>query len=56
VAVGGRARALTQGAPSLRVKRVVVARLSHRSGLAGDVRRGQGSVFATRSAKCARVD
>ena len=56
VAVGGRGRVLTQGAPSRRVKRVVVARLSHRQGLAGDVRLGRGSVFATRSAKCARVD
>ena len=56
VAVGGRGRVLTQGLPSLRVKHVVIARVSHRQGLAGDVRRGQGSVFATRSAKCARVD
>lgn len=56
VGVGGQGRALTAAAASeSRVKRVVIARIPYRTGLADEIRRREGSVLATRAATCARV-
>ena len=55
VSVGGRGRALTAGVETRRVRRIVIARLPYRPELAGEARRRQGRLLATRAAKCARV-
>jgi len=56
VSVAGRGRALTASAHSLRVKRVVIARLAYRPTFGDEVRRREGRVLATRAVGCARVD
>lgn len=55
VGVGGHGRALIGQRPSLRVERVVIARIPYRRGLQRDVQTRGGTVFATRTAGCARV-
>ena len=55
VGVGGHGRALIGESPTLRVKRVLVARVPYRRGLPGAVRARGGSVLATRTVRCARV-
>lgn len=55
VSVGGRGRALIAGVPTRRVRRIVIGRIPYRPGLAGEARRRDGRLLATRAAKCARV-
>jgi hypothetical protein len=55
VGVGGHGRRLIGQSPSIRVERVVIARIPYRPGLSREVRRRAGSVFATRAVRCARV-
>jgi hypothetical protein len=55
IGVGGRGRALTAGAPTRRVRRILIGRIPYRPGLAGEAGRQGGRLLATRAAKCARV-
>lgn len=55
ISVGGRGRALTAGVATRRVRRIVVARLPYQPELAGEARRREGRLLATRASKCARV-
>jgi hypothetical protein len=55
VSLGGRGQALLAGAPTDRVKRIAVARVRYRDDIAGQARRRNGHLLATRAAPCARI-
>ena len=55
ISVGGRGRALLRGAPTESVRRIVVGRIPYRPELAGQARRRDGRVLATRASACTRV-
>jgi hypothetical protein len=55
ISVGGRGRALTDGIETQRVRRIVIGRIPYRPELAGEARRRDGRLLATRASSCARV-
>jgi hypothetical protein len=55
ISVGGRGRALTDGIETQRVRRIVIGRIPYRLELAGEARRRDGRLLATRASSCARI-
>jgi hypothetical protein len=55
VSPGGRGQALLAGAPTHRVRRIAVGRVRYRPDIAGEARRRNGHLLATRATPCARI-